>query len=174
MAVLFLELRRDLAEFAHRDGGVAHFRGELAGLQPRIEIFRVERAEANRDFRRALAIAARLAPLGDLQEKLLRVRQRALLGGEIARLEHRVLVVRLDLEDFLVERRGLWIEPLVGEVIGNAGVLLDALFDLLGAHVEIAQRVGAVPVARLRLDDLDVFDDRGVDLAKFQGLFRCL
>ena len=143
-------------------------------LQPRIEIFRIERAEADRDFGRALAIAARLAPLGDLQEELLRVGERALLGGEIARLQQRVLVVGLELEDLLVERRRLWIEPLVREVIGDAGVLLDAFLELLGADVEVAQGVGAVPVARLGLDDLDVLGDGGVDLAELQGLFRRL
>ena len=167
-------MRGDVAELAQRGGGVAHLGGELAGAHARIEIFGIERAEADRDFGRALLVAARLALLGDLQEELLGVGERALLGGEVARLEQRVLVVGLELEDLLVERRGLWIEPLFGEVIGNAGVLLDALFDLLGAHVEIAQRVGAVPVARLGLDDLDVFGDGGVDLAKFQGLFRRL
>ena len=50
----------------------------------------------------------------------------------------------------------------------------SALVDLLGADVQVAQRVGAVPVARLGLDDLDVLGDGGVDLAKFQGLFRRL
>ena len=108
-------------------------------------------------------IAARLAPLGDLQEELLGVGERALLGGEVARLQQRVLVVGLELEDLLVERGGLWIEPFVGEVIGDARVLLDALVELLGADVQVAERVGAVPVARLGLDDLDVLGDGGVD-----------
>ncbi len=107
-------------------------------------------------------------------EELLGVGQRALLGGEIARLQQRVLVVGLELEDLLEERRGLRIEALVREVIGDAGVLLEALLDLLGADVQVAKRVGAVPVARLGLDDLDVLGDGGIDLAKFQGLFRRL
>ena len=46
--------------------------------------------------------------------------------------------------------------------------------DLLGADVQVAQGVGAVPIARLGLDNLDVLGDGGVDLAKFQGLFRRL
>ena len=42
----------------------------------------------------------------------------------------------------------------------------EALLDLLGADVQVAERVGAVPVARLRLDDLDVLGDGGVDRAQ--------
>ena len=83
-------------------------------------------------------------------------------------------LIGLELEDLLEERQGLWIEALFREVIGDARVLLEAFVDLLGAYVEIAQRVGAVPVARLGLDDLDVLGDGGVDLAEFQGLFRRL
>ena len=34
-----------------------------------------------------------------------------------------------------------------------------------GANVQVAERVGAVPVAGLRLDDLDVFGDGRIDAA---------
>ncbi|MNC89460.1 hypothetical protein D3C83_53990 [compost metagenome] len=59
-------------------------------------------------------------------------------------------------------------------MIGNTGVLLEALLDLLGPDVQVAKTVGAVPVTRLGLDDFDVLGDGGVDLAKLQGLFRRL
>ena len=104
-------------------------------------------------------------------EELLRVGERALLRGQIARLQQRVLLFGLELEDLLEEREGLGIEALFGEVVRDARVLLETLVDLLGAHVEIAERVGAVPVARLRLDHLDVLGDGDVDLAEFQRLF---
>ena len=53
--VLLLEPRGDVAEFAQRGGGVAHFGGELAGAQARVEVFGIERAEADRDLGGALA-----------------------------------------------------------------------------------------------------------------------
>ena len=138
--------------------------GELRRAHARFEILGIERAEANGDFGRALLVAAlALRRSATCIEVLLGVGQRALLGGQVAGLDHRVLVVRLDLEDLLVERRRLGIEPLFREVVGDAGVLLNAFVDLIGAYVQIAKRVGAVPVARLRLDDLDVLGDGRVD-----------
>jgi hypothetical protein len=119
--------------------------------------------------RRIAISAAPGAALRDLREGFLGVGQLALLGRHVAGLQQRVLVVRLDLEDLLVERRGLWIEALAGQVIRDAGVLLDALLDLLGAHVQIAERVRRVPVTRLGLDDLYVLGDGGVDLAQLEG-----
>jgi hypothetical protein len=170
--LLLLQPRRHLAVLAHRGRDVAHFGSQLARPQARLEVFGIERAEADGHFGRALFVAARLAFLGDLHEELLGVGQRALLGGEVARLQQRVFVIRLELEDLLEERERLWIKALFGEVIGDPGVLLDTLVDLFRAYVEVAECVGAVPVARLGLDDLDVLGNGGVDLAEFQGLFR--
>jgi hypothetical protein len=44
-------------------------------------------------------------------------------------------MVGLELQNLLEERECLWIKALVGEVIGNAGVLLDAPVQLVGANV---------------------------------------
>jgi hypothetical protein len=143
-------------------------------LNAGVEIFRIERAQPDGDFRGALAVATGLALLGHLQEELLGVGEGALLRRQVAGLQQRVFVIRLQLEDLLEERDRLWIEALFGEVIGNARVLLEALVDLLGADVEVSERVGAVPVAGLGFDDFDVLGDGGVDLAEFQGLLRRL
>ena len=59
-------------------------------------------------------------------------------------------------------------------MIGDAGVLLEALFDLLGADVQVAERVGGVPIARLVFNNPHVLGDRGVDLTEFQGFIRRL
>jgi hypothetical protein len=50
-------------------------------------------------------------------------------------------------------------------VVGNAHIVPDALVDLAGPHVQVAERVGAVPVAGLRLDNPDVFGNGRVDAA---------
>ena len=92
-------------------------------------------------------------------------------NSALAGLQQRVLVIGLELEDLLEEREGLGIEALFREMIGDARVLLEAFVDLLGAHVQIAERVRAVPIAGLGLDHLDVLGDGHVDLAELQRLF---
>ncbi len=100
------------------------------------------------------------------------VGKQSLLGGDLARLQQRRLLVRLELENLLVESGGLWIEALARQVVGDARVLRDAFVELIGADVEVAERVGAVPVARLGLDDLHVLGNGGVNLAEAEGLLR--
>jgi hypothetical protein len=121
----FCRTRRDVLVLAHRRGHVAHLGGKLAGAHARVEIFGIERAEANRDLGGALLVAARLALLGDLHEELLGIGQRALLRGKITRLEQCVFVVRLELEDLLEEGQRLRIEALLRQVIGDSRVLLE-------------------------------------------------
>ena len=50
-------------------------------------------------------------------------------------------------------RGGLRIEALAHEVFGDARVLRRGLVGLPGADVQVAERVGRRPVARLILDD---------------------
>src|SRR5262249_60187083 len=72
------------------------------------------------------------------------------------------------------ERGGLRIEALVGEVVGDLAVLRDRFVGLVGAHVEVAQRVARVPVARLLLDEAHVFRDGKIELAGAEELLRLL
>ena len=54
--------------------------------------------------------------------------------------------------------------------------LLDRLVDLAGAHVEVAERVRRVPVARLFLDQAQVLRDGSIELAlpeQFLGVAEC-
>jgi hypothetical protein len=44
-----------------------------------------------------------------------------------------------------------------------AGELLQALVELIGAYVQVAERIGAVPITGLGLDDLDVLRDGRID-----------
>ena len=81
-------------------------------------------------------------------------------------------VVRLELEELLVERGGLRIEAFADEVLGDAGVLRDRLVGLAGAHVEVAEGVGRGPVARLVLDHAEVLGDGGVEPPLPEQLLR--
>ena len=126
-AVLLFVSRRNLAELAERGGGITGLGGELRGAQARFQIVRIQSAEANRHLGCALSITARLALVGNRLEVLLGVGQGSLPGGDVARLQQRVLVVRLELEDLLEECRRLGKEALGREMIGDAGELLKAL-----------------------------------------------
>jgi hypothetical protein len=50
-------------------------------------------------------------------------------------------------------------------MVGDARVLRDATINLSGADVKIPERVGAVPVSRLRFDQAHVLFDGGIDAA---------
>src|SRR5439155_5717768 len=75
----------------------------------------------------------------------------------------RVLVVRFDLEDFLVERAGLGHLAFVAQVVRDLDELLDGLVGLPRARVHVAERVLRGPVLRLVLDDAHVLRDGGVE-----------
>jgi hypothetical protein len=93
-------------------------------------------------------------------------------GGDIGELNLGGFVLRLELEDLLVERRGLRIEALVDEMLGNAGVLPDGLLWLPGARVELAEGVGGAPIAGTLVDDAHVLGDRRLEAALSQQLLR--
>lgn len=87
-------------------------------------------------------------------------------------MQLRRFVVRPDLEDFLVERRRPWIEPLVHEVIRDARVLSDGLVGLPCPGVEVPEGVCGVPVARLILHHARVLDNRRIQPALPEQLLR--
>jgi hypothetical protein len=76
-----------------------------------------------------------------------------------------MLVIRLELQDLLVDGARLRQEALFVDAVGDARELLDGLVDLPGADVEIPQRVGDIEVARLIVDKAEVFRDGRFDLA---------
>ena len=103
-------------------------------------------------------------PIGDCGERLARLDEQPLPGRHFRRLQHRVLVVGLDLQDLLVERAGLREKSLCVQMIGDANELLDGLVDPAAAHVQIAEDIRCVPVARLILDDAHVLRNGLIEL----------
>ena len=126
-AVLLLVSRGNLAKLAKRGRGIAGLGGQVCGAQSRFQVVGIQGAEANRHFGGALPVTPGLALVGDRLEVLLRVGEGPLPRGDVARLQQRVLVVWLELEDLLEERRRLGEEPFGRQVIGDAGELLKAL-----------------------------------------------
>ena len=164
-----LEIRRRL-------GQLADVHSRRRSSHPRLKVRGVERPEPNHHLRDAARIAPRAPPIGDGLEVHARVGQQPLVGGYLGRLHERLLVVRLELENLLVEGARLRQEPVVVQNRGDADVLFDGLVDLAGAHVEIAERVGRIQVARLILDDAEVLRDGRFDLAlaeQLLGISEC-
>ena len=117
------------------------------------------------DLVSAGAIAARFPLGGDRHEVGLGVGEQPLLGRDLGQVQLHRLLVRLDLEDLLVERGRLRKEAFGIEVIGDLGVLRHRLVGLAGADVEVPERVARVPVAGLFLDQPGVLGDRQIELA---------
>ncbi len=127
---------------------LAHLLERPRGGEPGLEVRRVDGPEPDDDFGSAAPIALGAAARGNGVEVRLGVGEQTLPGGDVGELNLGRLVLRLELEDLLVERRGLRVEALVDEVLGDAGVLPDGLLRLPGAGVELAERIGGAPVAR--------------------------
>jgi len=70
-----------------------------------------------------------------------------------------MLVIRLQLQDLLVERSGLRQESFFVQMIGDADELLDRFVGLAGALVQVAEDVRGIPIARLIFDNAKVFRD---------------
>ena len=87
---------------------------------------------------------------------------------------HFLGVVRLDLEDLLVKRGGLGQEALGEQVIGDLLVLRRRHVRLVGAYVEVAERIARVPVARLVLHHAHVLRDGEIEAALTEQLLGFL
>ena len=83
-----------------------------------------------------------------------------------------MLVIRLQLEDFLVDRRRLRQEPVGAYAIGDADELLDRLVHLTEARVQVADQIRSVPVPRLFGDDAQVLRNGSLELALADQLLR--
>ena len=84
-----------------------------------------------------------------------------------------MLVIRLDLDDFSVERDRLREESFLPEVIGHAGVFRDRLVAQSGTEVEVSEGVDGIPVVRLIVQDFAILDDGLGELALADQLLRC-
>ena len=88
----------------HRTRSVAGLDPGAGAGTPGVEIRRIERTEADADLGRAVRVAPRHAKVGNRIQIRAGIDQHPLVGGHLPGLQQRVLVVRLDLEDLLVER----------------------------------------------------------------------
>ena len=85
--------------------------------------------------------------------------------GDLRKLHPRVLVLRYDLQHFLVERRSLRQQMMIMQILRDARELFDRLVNLAGLHVEVAEPVRGRPVVWARLQHPGVGGDRAVDPA---------
>ena len=152
----------EIADFDPRDGG----------SNPRVHVGRIQRAEANRYLGGASLVASRAAALGDCIQVRACVGQQPLACSDLGRPHERVLVIRLQLEDFLVDRGRLRQEPVGADTIGDADELLDRLVHLTEARVQVADQIRRVPVARLSGEDAQVLRNGSLELALADQLLR--
>ena len=159
LPALVRQLAGDLLEVVEGAGLVAHLDAGAGRGHAALVVLRIERAEPDLGLQRAAHVALRLAQLDQRVQVRARVGVASLAAEDFGHLHQGVLVIRLQLEDLLVDGGGLRARALVIEAVGNLAVLRDRLVDLAGARVEIAERVGEVPVAGLILDQADVLRD---------------
>ena len=171
LTILLLKIGGERLEIRNRARDVAERDPRPRAGHPCVEVVRIQRRQAHGDFRDAALVAARPPPLGDGVEERPRIGEQALAAGNLAGLEHRVLVIRLQLQDLLVDGRGFRQEAFAVKVLGDPGELFDGPVGLAGADVDIAESVGGVPVAGLILDDPQVLGDRLIELALSEQLF---
>ena len=156
------------------DGGteIADLDARDGARNTRVDVGRVERAKANRYLGDAPFVAPRAPPLGDCIQVRARLDQQPLERSDVRRPHERMLVIRLQLEDFLVDRRRLRQESVGAYIIGDADELLDRLVHLTEARVQVADQIRSVPVPRLFGDDAQVLRNGSLELALADQLLR--
>ena len=97
------ELAGDLLEVAERAGFVSQLDAGAGGGQAAFVVFRIERAEADLRLQRAARVPFALAQLDERIQVRPRVRVASLVAENFGDLHERVLVIRLELEDLLVD-----------------------------------------------------------------------
>ena len=170
------QLLGDGLEFGHRAVDVVHLEAGAGAFDPRRVVVRIEASEPDARHRGAAHVAGRLPLLEDGVQVGAGVGVQALAGHEFGRLQQRALVIGLELEDLLEDRRGLDELAFLAQGVGDLQELLDGLLGLAGARVEIAERVRRVPVAGLIFDDAQVFRGGGFELAlpkQLLGVSEC-
>ncbi len=165
VAALLCELRGERLVVAKRARRVVHVEARSGRGEPRRVVGRIERAQPDPDLRDPQLVSAAAPPLADGVQVRARIRQQTQAARDLGALQERVLVVRLDLVDLLVEGARLGQETLLAQHLGDADELIDGLVDLACARVQIAEDVARVPVAREFVDDPQIFRNRQVQLS---------
>ena len=143
--------------------GIAEVGQHAAALEPPRGIGRVDRRVRERRLGRPRRVSTAQPLLEEGLQLHARVRRQSLLGRELRHAQQRGVIVRVNLDDLLVEPRGLGDEALAGEVLGNPRVLSDRLVDLAGPDVQVTQEVHRRPVLRLFLDQARVLHDGRIE-----------
>ena len=159
------KLRGQRFEIADSARGVLDQDARARAVESRRVVGGIERTQSDSDLGKAALVSAGSTALAERLQERSRVEQQALTRGDLSGLEQCVLVVRLDLQDLLVERDRLRKKSILVQAVGDAGELIDRLVDLSGADVQIAEDVGGIPVARLILDDEEILRDRRIRLS---------
>ena len=156
---------RDVGEVANRPGHVVDLDARVGGRNTCVEVCGVERPDSDAHFGGSSRVATCPAALDHGAEMRTRIGIKALLRRNFTRLQQRMLMIGFQFEDLLVEGRPFREKPLFAQVVGDADELIDGLVGLSDAHVQIAEEIGGIPVARLVLDHAQVLCNRGVDLS---------
>jgi len=162
---LFDQHRSEVVEFLECARQVVELQTRACRGQARFDILAIETADTNHELERALSVAASAAPLRCCREKRACVSEQPLLRGKFGCTHERVVGVRFQLENLLVDGRCLRQEALPGERLRNTRELLDRAVQVIGPHVQVTEHVGRVPVSRLVLDQAHVLGDSLVYLS---------
>ena len=163
-AAIRRRLGRQRIEVRQRSTPIVEFGAGFRPREPGLVVPGVERASLIRTSETPWASPRRLRRSPRAERYDARIGQQTELTRNLGRAKHGALVVRRDLQNLLVDRRGLRQEALVAELLGDSDELLDRRLHLPGADVQVAQEVRGVPVAGIILDDAQVFGDRQVEL----------
>jgi hypothetical protein len=163
-APLFGQLGGDLFQIAESAALVAHLDPCGDRREAAVVIVGIDGAESDLRLERAARIAARLSKVHQQFQVRAGVGVEPLHCENVGDLRQRVFVIRLELEDLLVERTRLGGLAFVAQVVRDLDELLDSLVGVTRAGVHVAERVLRGPVLRLILDDAHVLRDGGIEL----------
>src|SRR4029077_12371772 len=108
---------------------------------------RIDGADSNLRLQGTAGVAAALPLLEDDVQMRSCVRVEPLPRQNVCGLPECALMIRLQLNDLLVEGAGLCRGAFVAEAIGNLHELIDGLVDLSRARVQVSERVREIPVS---------------------------
>src|SRR5207302_7429224 len=122
-----------------------------------------ERSDADLRLQRTSRVAAGAPEVHEGIQMGAGVGVEALVRQDLGDLRQRVLVIRLQLEDFLEHGAGLGRGALFTEVVRNLDELFDRFVGLARARVQISKRILRVPVAGSVFNDAQVLRDASIE-----------
>ena len=147
------QFARNLLESTDRGRHVADYDLSSRAGEPGGVVGRLEGGQPNGDFGDARFVATIPTLFANRVQVGSCVNEQFLSGGHVRRAQQHHFVVRTDFENFLVERAGLGPETLAAQAGRQCERTARRPCRSAGAHVQIAEGIGGIPVARLVLDD---------------------